>query len=131
MSLKAKLRKLPDNWGEIVRQSKLGKPRSEETKRKISETRKKRIALGLIIQAKGEDDSQWKGVSASYRVIHHWVQKNKGKAIVCVECGSTRFVQWANISGKYMRDLNDYKSLCKSCHNKFDGIARNLRKESK
>ena len=111
---------MPKNWGEIVRKSKIGKPRDEKTKQKISETRKERIKIGIIKIDKGISDSQWKGEKAGYRTIHHWVQKNKGKPIICVDCGSMRNVEWANISGNYKRELTDYKSLCKSCHNFYD-----------
>lgn len=70
----------------------------------------------------GENNSQWKGDTAPYRTMHHWVSNNLGKPRICVECGITtaKVYDWANISGEYRRDLSDYKRLCRSCHKKFD-----------
>lgn len=71
---------------------------------------------------------KWKGEKASYRTKHNWVVRKKGKAIYCEHCGldkipkgKQRYFQWANISGKYFRDITDYKSLCIPCHKHFDG----------
>lgn len=65
-----------------------------------------------------------------YRVLHHWVQRNLGTPSRCVDCGDTsaKRYHWANISGKYNRDLQDWKRLCPTCHSKFDGIAGVCRK---
>lgn len=66
----------------------------------------------------------WKGDKASYSALHHWILREKGKPTVCQECGfesdKSKLVQWANISGDYKRDLNDYKALCAKCHFEFD-----------
>lgn len=56
-----------------------------------------------------------------YWAIHAWVRRNKIKPDKCVECGlQNKNIWWANISGKYMRDLDDYKALCCKCHRKMD-----------
>lgn len=68
----------------------------------------------------GEKHHNWKGDNASYSAIHNWVVKQKRKASICVDCGSSKKVEWANISGEYMRDETDFKSLCHSCHILFD-----------
>lgn len=69
-----------------------------------------------------------------YNRLHKWVQENLGKAN---KCENTKCVypkkrknnetllkvkkyDWANISGKYKKELTDYKSLCRSCHMKMD-----------
>lgn len=56
----------------------------------------------------------------SYRSRHLWVYKNKGRPTVCEECGRTESLSWANISGEYKLDVDDYRSLCMSCHMKHD-----------
>lgn len=56
----------------------------------------------------------------SYRARHLWVYKNKGRPAVCEECGRTESLSWANISGEYKLDVDDYRSLCMSCHMKHD-----------
>ncbi len=71
----------------------------------------------------GENNSAWKGDKVGYRGLHRWVQKQLGKANKCSNDShhqSTRF-GWANISGKYKRDLNDWHELCHKC-NRSDGI---------
>lgn len=58
----------------------------------------------------------------SYSGIHTWVLYNWGKAIHCdndLSHIAKRF-EWANISGEYRKDRNDWKQLCPSCHRKFD-----------
>jgi hypothetical protein len=66
---------------------------------------------------KGERSILFKGENASYSVLHKWVRKGLGEPISC----SNNFnhkgpYYWANISGEYKRDLNDWHSLCASCN---------------
>lgn len=73
----------------------------------------------------------WVGDKVCYTALHSWVHRKLGKACKCDECGitkspdgMTRFFHWANISGKYKRDLTDWKQLCAVCHRKFDEITK-------
>lgn len=69
----------------------------------------------------------WKGDGVSYITLHQWVQRRKGKPSKCEHCGydkSDRDYEWANVSGKYERDLKDFIRLCIPCHKKFDVIQR-------
>jgi hypothetical protein len=70
----------------------------------------------------GEFNSQWKGLDAGYRAIHHWVELHLGKASKCSKDNShtSKRYHWANISHTYKRDLNDYMELCVPCHKKYD-----------
>lgn len=64
----------------------------------------------------------WKGKKAGYFAIHMWLYKKLGQPNKCSNCNTTtakRF-EWANISKKYKRDINDWIRLCKKCHQKFD-----------
>jgi len=86
--------------------------------------------LGLI----GEGTNRWLGMDASYGAKHAWLVRHHGKPERCADCGiqgkdtgSIRKVwniQWANISGKYFRDISDYRPLCISCHRKYDAKDR-------
>jgi len=56
-----------------------------------------------------------------YYSIHRWVRKNKGKPKGCVlirrnlgECSN--YFDWANLDGKYRRNLNDYIPMCRRHH---------------
>ena len=55
-----------------------------------------------------------------YSAIHQRIKKNYGKADICQECSSTSYVQWANMSHKYLLDRIDWKKLCRKCHQKYD-----------
>lgn len=61
----------------------------------------------------------------SYRAIHNWVEVRLGKPMECENCGDTSRSRyhWANISGKYLRDITDWVRLCVTCHWLFDGKA--------
>lgn len=52
-----------------------------------------------------------------------WVERHKGKPSKCEMCGteSKKWYDWANISHKYLRDLNDFMRMCRPCHRKYDG----------
>lgn len=70
----------------------------------------------------GEKSRRWKGNEAGYVAKHIWLTTHYEKGDVCEECGTTSAsrLEWANISGKYLRDRSDYKVLCPSCHRKMD-----------
>lgn len=87
---------------------------------------------GTSTPVKGEKHPLWKGENITYGALHVWVKKEKGKPKYC-EYDTThtgkRF-EWANISGKYLRDINDYRSLCVSCHRKMDYTPQKRQKVS-
>lgn len=70
----------------------------------------------------------WKGDNVSYRGIHKWIEKKVGKPHFCEECKKTnlnhRQYHWANISGKYFRDVRDWRRLCVKCHKLFDKLKK-------
>ena len=78
-------------------------------------------------QGEGEKNSNWKGDNVSYSPLHKWVKKYKGKKGECSECHIKNVrTESANISGKYKRDVNDYRELCVSCHKMYHGFKRKL-----
>ena len=84
-----------------------GKKHSAESIKKISD----------------KNHHNWKGNKAKYKAIHNWVNSHKGKPQVCQLCGKTNKetrIEWANKDHKYRRNLDDYFSLCCSCHLKYD-----------
>lgn len=86
-------------------------------KKAITKSVKSRLERG---SNRGKKHYNWKGEDVGYKRLHIWVNKWKGKAIVCIKCGATKSVEWANISGKYKRELSDFMSLCKPCHMEYD-----------
>jgi hypothetical protein len=69
-----------------------------------------------------EKNHLWKGDKASLIAKHTWVVRRLGKPQHCEHCKTKekRMYHWANISGKYKRDLTDWKRLCVPCHKRYD-----------
>jgi len=91
----------------------VGDKHSEQSKTRISESLAGRF---------GPNSRRWRGLSASYAAKHMWLSKHYSKGDTCEHCGTTKAprLEWANISGKYLRDRSDYKVLCVLCHRKMD-----------
>jgi hypothetical protein len=73
-------------------------------------------------QVTGENSYAWKGLNASLVAKHNWVARRLGRPKKCKFCGveDRKMYHWANLSGKYLRDVTDYIRLCVPCHKKFD-----------
>lgn len=69
----------------------------------------------------GEKHASWKGDEVGYKSLHEWIRKYKPKVYLCEICKSQRPRDLANISGKYKRDIDDYRWLCRRCHMLSDG----------
>ena len=93
--------------------------------KKFSKTYKEKLSLAHIGKQADEKHPLWKGRKVGYTALHDWVGRKLGVPNKCSNCGTTnspRF-EWANISGKYKRDLKDYWRLCRKCHHRFDQIS--------
>lgn len=56
-----------------------------------------------------------------YWAVHKWMVYHHGRPTVCEGCNATdKTIDWANISGKYFYERNDFKALCRRCHRLFD-----------
>lgn len=92
--------------------SQTGKKLSEETKRKLS------VAFSR------EKNPSWKGSDVGYYGLHLWISKLLGKPQKCEHCGKDNLtgkqINWANKSGKYLRDKSDWLRLCVKCHREYD-----------
>lgn len=71
-----------------------------------------------------EKNSNWRGDSVGYNALHTWIARKLGKPMICSFCNiekeSTRKIHWANKSGEYKRDFDDWLRLCVSCHFQYD-----------
>lgn len=71
---------------------------------------------------KGENNWKWTSEKVNYAALHTWIKREKGNPIICKledhTCKGS--LEWANISGEYKRDINDFMSLCHSHHVRYD-----------
>lgn len=81
---------------------------------------KQRIATGDDDMLVGSANPAWKGEDCNYKALHMWVRRWKGAPKKCTHCESEKNLQWANVSGTYKRDLDDFIALCAKCHRKND-----------
>ena len=110
---------VPLEWREKVIQSnkaRVGWFQSTEAKERMSIAHKGKTV--------GEQNGNWKGNFVSYKELHAWVARWLGKPDKCELCGKSGFIgkniDWANKSGKYLRDLADWIRACRPCHRKYD-----------
>lgn len=73
---------------------------------------------------RGSNHPGWAGDNVKYRAIHNWVESVLGKPHNCELCGNKelthRQYHWANLSGQYLRDTEDWSRMCVKCHKSYD-----------
>ena len=91
---------------------------SEETKEKMGEARKRLGTKPPIMRT--TNYRLWLENPSLYDSIHAWVRRHFGRPMQCEECAVTndnpRMIHWANISGEYRKDREDWHRLCAGCH---------------
>lgn len=94
-----------------------GSKHTDESKKKISASLRDMTA---------EQARRWKGQQAGYHAVHIWLTKHYDKGNHCEECLTTEYsrLEWANISGEYLREREDYRVLCPRCHRLMDNKKR-------
>lgn len=61
-----------------------------------------------------------------YLYIHNWIKKYKPMPRKCEDCGQKRLLQYANLSGRYKKQISDWKCLCIICHRAYDEKSTSL-----
>lgn len=93
-------------------------------------TKETNPTLKLLSEANtNEKNPNWKGDKVSKNPLHLWIRRHKPKSEICEVCGINKPYDLANISGKYKRDINDFKWSCRKCHMKEDGRIKNLKNQ--
>lgn len=86
--------------------------------------------LEAMKKLSGENHYAWKGEKVSYRGLHYWIRRKKGKPTKCSKCGfeshRPRMIQWANVDFLYRRRIEDYVALCASCHKLHDRALKSI-----
>jgi len=77
----------------------------------------------------GGNHYAWRGEKGSYGTKHTWIRKYYGNPLKCEWCGvvgkrnkRSWTIHWANKTGKYTRNKDDYIGLCTRCHHKLDDV---------
>ena len=80
---------------------------------------KKHYWIGIT----GNKNPAWKE-KPSYTTLHTWIRKHLGQPKKCKHCGkdglTSHKIHWANISGKHLRNKEDWIRLCAKCHKAYD-----------
>jgi hypothetical protein len=97
-----------------------GIPRTQEVKDAVSRANK-----GVRVNEKAWN---WKGDSVGYLALHSWIKRHYGKAIKCEKCGKIKHITWANKTGQYRREREDWMTLCQSCHKLYDSKNKQVKR---
>jgi hypothetical protein len=63
-----------------------------------------------------EDNPSWKGDLAGYHARHDYIRRRKPQPDICEGCGEKAKLTLANVSGRYLRDVNDWRWACLKCN---------------
>jgi hypothetical protein len=110
--------------------------RSEESKRKLSESKKghivteetrRKISISLT-GLTGEKSRNWKSDNVGIGALHEWVRRYyPNKPELCEICHKIPPKDLANITGIYKRDFKNWGWFCYHCHRKFDNIDERIK----
>lgn len=77
-----------------------------------------------------ENHPFWKGDNVKYYALHSWIARKLGKPTKCEHCGKDglkgKYINWANKSQEYKRDLDDWLRLCRPCHSQYDNMPQRI-----
>jgi len=91
-----------------------GKKHSEKTKQKMSKSAKKRIEEKPHTNQAGWNEGIYSD-NPKYDALHMWAKKHLKKS-ACEFCGGTNNLDMANRTGQYLRQADDWQTLCRKCH---------------
>lgn len=126
-------RQLSESHKRAISVATKGKIHSPETRARMGEARLgKSLSQNHPARRKGDQNPGWVGDSIGKSGVHGWlrkVRKHTGRCEYCRRKPGLRTdildkvypgTEFANISGEYRRDIDDYAELCRKCHKAFD-----------
>lgn len=73
---------------------------------------------------KHQQHIEMKPGTSAYKMRHRTIAQLYGKESLCEFCGTTEGkFEWANVSGEYKLEREDWKRLCLVCHRNFDSAS--------
>lgn len=114
--------------GDKISKAKMGHGWPEGYHERQSLAQKKRFKSGvpwnkgmsLIGILSDEKSGVWKGDLVGRKALHGWVKRRLTNPHKCSFCGVLGRMELSNVSGNYMRDLDDWQWLCAKCHRNYD-----------
>ncbi|EKE05101.1 MAG: hypothetical protein ACD_19C00426G0123 [uncultured bacterium] len=86
----------------------------------IKNNKSSSLANSIRLKTSGRNNHNHKGIFANCSSLHKYISYIKGKATKCICCNSETNVNWANLSGFYFYDIDDFVERCGSCHKRYD-----------
>lgn len=111
------------NWGSKIGDALRGVPKSKKHIEAVARAYKEYVKKHGSPNPRAEKHWKWKGDEVGYDALHDWVARHKGRPKKCESCGESsldKTYHWANKSGRYLRNLDDWSRLCVPCHSKLD-----------
>ena len=79
-----------------------------------------------------EKNGMWKGDNVKEKALHLWIRRRLPQPLYCERCNIiNNNLDLANISGLYVRRLDDWEYICRRCHMMSDGRMLNLKQFKK
>ncbi len=110
---KNKGKHFPEYQGENAFNWRGGKPRCIDCDKEISYGHMRCVECFI--------NHTWRGDDVHIGTLHQWIKTYKPKPKLCESCHIKPPRDCANISGNYLRDVNDFEWLCRRCHMLKDG----------
>jgi len=63
-----------------------------------------------------------------YNKVHCWVRRRILPQKHCTICNEDKKLEIASVSGNYIKSIEEFFLLCKSCHQLYDNLRREGRK---
>mgnify|MGYP001214697042 CR=1 FL=1 len=79
----------------------------------------------------GSNNNNWKGDDVEYQALHSWVDRHRKRPELCEICNVNPVEDKHNLSGKYTRDIDDWRYVCKKCHRELHKLNKENKKNNK
>ena len=96
--------------------ARIGKINGMQGKKHSSATLEKLRTVAKV----GSQNPMWKGDEVGYDALHDWARRHRGMSKTCEMCNAGGYLELANRSREYKRDVDDWLTLCKPCHVRYD-----------
>lgn len=114
-------KKMAESTRQKVIQARANQIITAEHRKSIGASLKKLWESGEL---KKEEWWIWKGDRVGYSGLHKRIRQELGSPDTCEHCGKSGLkgnqIHWANKSGEYRYDHEDWLRLCVACHRNYD-----------